>query len=233
MDIMIKCNKAWKAVKLFKDFKKKGEFELDCVIWNTYMMAAGSVDGPDEAVRVLREMKDSGCNPNLVSYNTVVKLFCKEGRIREAYGWLYRMKKSGISPDVFTYHSFFRNSTRPNEILWLFEKMCESECRPRMDTYVMLMKKFGRWGFLRPVCMVWEKMEEHGMKPDAFAYNAMIDALLDKGMVDLAKKYDDEMLEKGLAAKPRKEFGTRYVDLDGGGSHDDYDDDENAFSGVL
>lgn len=74
--------------------------------------------------------------------------------------------------------------------------------------------------------MVWKAMEEHGVSPDSFAYNAMIDALLQKGMVELAKKYDEEMLEKGLSAKPRKELGTKYLG-------DEPDDDNNAFSGVF
>jgi pentatricopeptide repeat protein len=42
-------------------------------------------------------------------------------------------------------------------------------------------------------------MEEQGLRPDAFAYNALVDALLQKGMVDFARRYDEEMLAKGLA----------------------------------
>ena len=67
-----------------------------------------------------------------------------------------------------------------------------------MDTYVLLIRKFGRWGFLRPVFIVWEKMENHGLSPNEFAYNALIDALVEKGMIDMARKYDEEMLAKGL-----------------------------------
>jgi pentatricopeptide repeat protein len=77
-----------------------------------------------------------------------------------------------------------------------------------MDTYVMLMRKFGRWGFLRPVFLVWKKMEKLGCSPDEFAYNALIDALIQKGMVDMARKYDEEMMAKGLSAKPRVELNT-------------------------
>ncbi|CBI29169.3 unnamed protein product, partial [Vitis vinifera] len=65
------------------------------------------------------------------------------------------------------------------------------------------------WGFLRPVFIVWKKMEEQGCSPDACAYNALIDALVQKGMVDLARKYEEEMLAKGLSAKPRVDLGTK------------------------
>ncbi|KAJ6919698.1 hypothetical protein NC651_013600 [Populus alba x Populus x berolinensis] len=86
--------------------------------------------------------------------------------------------------------------------------MIESGVCPRMDTYVMLMRKFGRWGFLRPVFLVWKKMEKLGCSPDEFAYNALIDALIQKGMVDMARKYEEEMMAKGLSAKPRVELDT-------------------------
>uniref|UniRef100_A0A2P2QU48 Pentatricopeptide repeat-containing protein n=1 Tax=Rhizophora mucronata TaxID=61149 RepID=A0A2P2QU48_RHIMU len=119
------------------------------------------------------------------------------------------MQKKGIMPDAITYHCFFRCLMRPKQIILLFDRMIGSGVRPRMDTYVMLMRKFGRWGFLRPVFMVWKKMEELGCSPDESAYNALIDALIDKGMLDLARKYDEEMLAKGLSAKPREELGTK------------------------
>lgn len=73
----------------------------------------------------------------------------------------------------------------------------------------MLIKKFGRWGFLQPVFAVWKKMEKQGLSPDAFAYNVFIDALVQKGMVEMARAYDEVMMEKGLSAKPRKELDTK------------------------
>ncbi|KAL0342148.1 UNVERIFIED_CONTAM: Pentatricopeptide repeat-containing protein, mitochondrial [Sesamum calycinum] len=53
-----------------------------------------------------------------------------------------------------------------------------------------------------------EELVDHGLSPDEFAYNALIDALLQKGLVDMAHKYDEEMLMKGLSAKPRAELQT-------------------------
>ncbi|KAK8989942.1 hypothetical protein V6N11_064355 [Hibiscus sabdariffa] len=121
------------------------------------------------------------------------------------------MLKNDIAPDVITYHCFFGSLGKPREILRLFDLMVANGVQPRMDTYVMLMRKFGRWGFLRPVFMVWKKMEELGSSPNEFAYNALIDALIQKGMLDMARKYDEEMLAKGLSSKPREELGTKLL----------------------
>ncbi|KAL9242296.1 hypothetical protein vseg_016313 [Gypsophila vaccaria] len=211
MDVQCKCGKPYKAVQLYKEMRRK-RVKLDVVAYNIVINAVGVKEGVDSAIRMLREMRDLGCVPNVATYNTVVKLLCDDGRTREAYGMVDQMRKSGCEPDVMTYHCFFRCLVKPKELIGLFERMLESGVRPRMDTYVMLMRKFGRWGFLRPVMFVWEKMKELGSSPNEAAYNSLIDALLQKGLVDLAKKYDDEMLAKGLSAKPRVELGTKAVD---------------------
>lgn len=210
MDIQCKSGKPWKAVKLYKDMKKKG-IKLDVVAYNTVIRAVGLCDGVDVAVRLYREMMELGVEPNVVTFNIILKFLCENGRIREAYKVLDKMTSGGCLPDVITYHCLFGCLEKPREILELFDRMFESGVRPRMDTYVLLMRKFGRWGFLRPVFVVWKKMEDHGLSPDEFAYNALIDALLQKGMIDMARKYDEEMLAKGLSAKPRTELGTKLV----------------------
>eukprot|EP00261_Vitis_vinifera_P025953 XP_010659033.2 PREDICTED: pentatricopeptide repeat-containing protein At1g80550, mitochondrial [Vitis vinifera] len=208
MDIQCKSGKPWRAVKLYKEMKKKG-IRLDVVAYNTVIRAIGLSEGVDFSIRVFREMKEVGCEPNVVTYNTIIKLLCENGRIREAYGVFDQMREKGYAPNVITYHCFFGCIEKPKQILRTFDRMINSGVRPRMDTYVMLMKKFGRWGFLRPVFIVWKKMEEQGCSPDACAYNALIDALVQKGMVDLARKYEEEMLAKGLSAKPRVDLGTK------------------------
>ncbi|PON35004.1 Tetratricopeptide-like helical domain containing protein [Trema orientale] len=208
MDILCKSGKPWKAVKLYKEMKKKG-IKLDVVAYNTVIRAVGLSEGVDFSIRVLREMRELGCESNVVSYNTIIKLLCENGRYREASKVLDKMFEKGCLPDVITYHCFFASLQKPKEILGLFDRMIASGVRPSMDTFVMLMRKFGRWGFLRPVFIVWKKMEELGCSPNESAYNAMIDALVDKGMLDMAKKYDEEMLAKGLSPKPRAELGTK------------------------
>ncbi|KAL5574511.1 hypothetical protein UlMin_016210 [Ulmus minor] len=214
MDILCKSGKPWKAVKLYKEMKKKG-IKLDVVAYNTVIRALGLSEGVDFSIRVFREMKELGCEPNVVSYNTIIKLLCENGRYKDALELLDKMLVRGCAPDVITYHSFFGCLQKPKEILRLFNRMIDSGVRPRMDTYVMLMRKFGRWGFLRPVFIVWKKMEELGCSPNESAYNALIDALIDKGMLDMARKYDEEMLAKGLSPKPRKELWTKLVSDDG------------------
>lgn len=213
MDIQCKCGKPWKAMKLYKEMRRK-RMVLDVVAYNTVIHAIGLQEGVDFSIRLLREMVERGCEPNVVTYNTIIKLLCENGRIKEAYSMLSEMHKKRLEPNVITYHSFFRCLVKPKEMLGLFERMLESGVRPTMDTFVMLMRKFGRWGFLRPVFKVWNKMNELGCSPNEAAYSALIDALVEKGMMDMARKYDQEMLDKGLSAKSRVGLGTNEADGD-------------------
>lgn len=208
MDIQCKSGKPWKAVKLYKEMKRKG-IRLDVVAYNTVIRAIGLSEGVDFSIRVYREMKEVGCEPNVVTYNTIIKLLCENGRVREAYKVFDQMREKGCAPNVMTYHCFFGCLEKPKQILRMFDRMINTGVRPRMDTYVMLMKKFGRWGFLRPVFIIWKKMEEQGCSPDACAYNALIDALVQKGLVDEARLYEEQMLAKGLSSKRRVDLGNK------------------------
>ncbi|XP_027123392.2 pentatricopeptide repeat-containing protein At1g80550, mitochondrial [Coffea arabica] len=210
MDIQCKSGKPWRAVKLFKEMKKKG-VKLDVVAYNTLGRAIGISEGVDVSLKLYREMIELGFRPNIVTYITILKLLCENGRYKDAHKFFNEMLNKGCEPNVRTYNCFFGCLQKPGEVLKLFDRMIETGVQPTMETYVMLMRKFGRWGFLRPVLLVWKKMEEHGVSPNEFAYNALIDILVQKGMVDMARKYDEEMMAKGLSAKPRVELGTKLI----------------------
>ncbi|GAB2269514.1 hypothetical protein Dimus_004431 [Dionaea muscipula] len=186
---------------------------LDVVAYNTAIHAIGLSEGVDFSIPLYKEMMESGCKHNVATYNVIIKLLCENGRMKEAIDMLREMHRKACHPNVIIDDCFFRSLVKPNEILRLFEKMIESGVRPGLDTYVMLMRKFGKWGFLRPLFIVWDKMEQLGCSPDESAYNALIDALVEKGMLDMAKKYDEEMLAKGLSAKPRVELESGDVHL--------------------
>ncbi|CAJ2650207.1 unnamed protein product [Trifolium pratense] len=207
MDILSKGGKPWKAVKLFKEMKRKG-IKSDVVVYNIVIRAIGVSQGVDFSIRLFREMKDLGLNPTVVTYNTIIRFLCSSYRYKEALTLLRTMRHNGCSPNAVSYQCFFASVEKPKLIIDLFDGMIESGVRPTTDTCVMLLKKFARWGFLRLVFLVWNKMEKLGCSPDASAYNALIDALVEKGMIDMARKYDEEMLAKGLSPKPRKELGT-------------------------
>ncbi|CAH2067949.1 unnamed protein product, partial [Thlaspi arvense] len=201
MDIMCKSGKPWKAIKLYKEMKSK-RMKLDVVVdtWKIFprkrlvhpyerslielIRAIGAFQSVEFGIRVFREMKERGCEPNVATHTTIIKLLCEDGRMKDAL-------RKVDNPTRFSLHAWRNRAS----ILSLFGRMMRSGVRPRMDTYVMLMRKFERWGFLQPVLSVWKTMKESGDTPDSAAFNAVIDALVQKGMLDMAREYEDEMVE--------------------------------------
>ena len=55
-------------------------------------------------------------------------------------------------------------------------------------------------------------MKESGDTPDSAAYNAVIDALIQKGMLDMAREYEEEMIERGLSPRRRPELVEKSLD---------------------
>ncbi|XP_027343739.1 pentatricopeptide repeat-containing protein At1g80550, mitochondrial isoform X2 [Abrus precatorius] len=143
MDILCKGGKPWKAVKLFKEMKGKG-IQLDVVVYNIVIRAVGLSQGVDCSIRVFREMKESGINPSVVTYNTMIRLLCDSYRHKEALALLHTMRHNGCHPNAVSYHCFFASMEKPKQIIGLFDGMIGGGIRPSMDTYVMLLKKFGR-----------------------------------------------------------------------------------------
>ena len=54
----------------------------------------------------LRELLEKGIKPDIISYDTVIYAYCRNGRMREASRIFSEMKDSGIVPDVVTYNTF-------------------------------------------------------------------------------------------------------------------------------
>ncbi|KAJ8617562.1 hypothetical protein MRB53_013748 [Persea americana] len=64
MDIQCKAGKPWKAVRLYKEFKRN-DFPLDVIVYNNVVYAIGLSEGTDAAMGMYQEMLDSGCSPNV------------------------------------------------------------------------------------------------------------------------------------------------------------------------
>jgi pentatricopeptide repeat protein len=54
-------------------------------------------------VKILKEMKELGCQPDIWTYNSAMEMFGKQAMEDEAWAILDDMKALGIRPDIETY----------------------------------------------------------------------------------------------------------------------------------
>ena len=83
------------------------------------------------------------CEPDIITYNTILDAICKEGHINRASKLLQQMIDDGISPDVITYNSIINGlckEKRVREAAQLLDKMPELGCKPDIFSYSTLIK---------------------------------------------------------------------------------------------
>lgn len=78
----------------------------------------------EAADEILTTIRKSGHKPNLVTYNSLLMVFGRSGKLRESILILQKMRGDGISPDIITYNALigtFCGAGRINDAVSLFE----------------------------------------------------------------------------------------------------------------
>lgn len=69
--------------------------------------------------------------------------------------------------------------------LKVFDEMLNRKCKPNICTYTALVNAFAREGLCEKAEEMFEHMQEAGLEPDVYAYNALMEAyrlLLEDGI---------------------------------------------------
>uniref|UniRef100_A0A803LYZ9 Pentatricopeptide repeat-containing protein n=1 Tax=Chenopodium quinoa TaxID=63459 RepID=A0A803LYZ9_CHEQI len=80
----------------------KGQFKPNAVTFNILLSGWRS---SEEAEGFFEEMKELGVKPDVVTYNSLIDVYCKSGEVTKAYLLFDKMLEEGICPDVITYTS--------------------------------------------------------------------------------------------------------------------------------
>eukprot|EP01018_Ginkgo_biloba_P038185 Gb_08432 [translate_table: standard] len=190
------------VLRLFDEMKRR-----DCVpdlkVYNAVVYALAKGKCVKEAYNLFTVMTEKGFNPDAVSYNSLIKPLCKARRVEDAHMVFDEMVRKGHAPSIRTYHAFFNVLKDSEEILKLLEKMIGTDCTPTIETYIMLIRKFCRWGHHEKVFKLWNDMEKHGLSPDRSAYIVLIHGLFLNSKLEEACKYYEEMKAKGFLPEPK------------------------------
>ncbi|KAL2340278.1 hypothetical protein Fmac_008218 [Flemingia macrophylla] len=98
---------------------------------------------------MLKEIQNTGRMPDVVSYNTVIKGFCRKGLMQEAIRVLLEITTKGIQPSIVTYNTFLSSNVgmelfgEANEVI-IF--MIEQNCRPCELTYKIVVDGYCKAG---------------------------------------------------------------------------------------
>ncbi|KAI9105149.1 hypothetical protein K1719_022678 [Acacia pycnantha] len=134
--------------------------------------------------------------PNLMSYNIVIKAYCEMGNPDRAISLLEEMEKKGIEPDLITYNTLldwlYRNDRfLDGEKLW--SQMGEKTLAPNIRTYNARLRGLAKEKKTKDAVELFEKMKNEGIKPDMFSFNALIKGFVDEDDLDEAIKWYAEI----------------------------------------
>ncbi|KAM1069237.1 hypothetical protein ACFX13_001207 [Malus domestica] len=80
-----------------------GKLSVACKLFEIFTFnALGKASRIDEVNKLFEQMKSSGINPDVVTFNTLIEVHSKAGRLKDAYKFLKIMLGAGCTPNHVT-----------------------------------------------------------------------------------------------------------------------------------
>uniref|UniRef100_A0A7N0TZJ1 PROP1-like PPR domain-containing protein n=1 Tax=Kalanchoe fedtschenkoi TaxID=63787 RepID=A0A7N0TZJ1_KALFE len=168
------------------------------------MMGVYARNGQFSKVKDLLDvMHARGCEPDLVSFNTMINARLRSGPMEPnlAVELLTQVRKSGLRPDIVTYNTLISACSRESnleEALKVHDDMVAHKCLPDLWTYNAMISVYGRCGLAGKAEKLFKELEEKGFLPDAVTYNSLLYAFAKVGKVEKVKQIHEDMMKVGF-----------------------------------
>ncbi|KAK7324412.1 hypothetical protein VNO77_27948 [Canavalia gladiata] len=135
--------------------------------------------------------------PQLPStYNTLIDLYGKAGRLKDAADVFADMLKSGVAVDTCTFNTMMYlcgscgNLAEAESLLGIME---EKGVSPDTTTYNIFLSLYANAGNIDAALSCYRRIREVGLIPDRVTYRALLGVLCAKNMVQVVEALIDEM----------------------------------------
>ncbi|KAF7804492.1 pentatricopeptide repeat-containing protein [Senna tora] len=175
----------------------------DHVSYTTVVSALVKTGSMDRARQILTEMTRIGVPANRITYNILLKGYCKQLQIEKARELLKEMADdAGIQPDVVSYNILIDGCILVDDsagALAFFNEMRARGIAPTKVSYTTLMKAFALSGQPKLAHKVFDEMlNDPRVKADIIAWNMLVEGYCRLGLIEEAKKIIEKMKENGL-----------------------------------
>ncbi|CAN6168038.1 unnamed protein product [Urochloa humidicola] len=139
--------------------------------------------------------------PKLVAtYNTLIDLYGKAGKLKDALDMFLDMPTHGVIPDTYTFNTLinvFGLSGNMAQADALFANMVVRGINPDTKTYNVMMTVFASIGDLDGVLKYYRQIGKAGLDVDAVSYRIVLQALCERKMVREAEDVIEGILNSG------------------------------------
>ncbi|XP_017978085.1 PREDICTED: pentatricopeptide repeat-containing protein At1g55890, mitochondrial [Theobroma cacao] len=180
------------AYKMFDEMPNRGLLSFNALIG-----ACVNAKKFDKVNGFFKELPEKlSIEPDLVSYNTVIKAFCEMGSLDSASLILDEMEKKGVKPDLITFNTLlnglFKNGKFVDgEKIW--GKMLENNVEPDIRSYNAKLLGLVIEKRMEEAVKFVEEMRSKGVKPDVFTFNHMIRGYVNEVKLEEAKGWYGQM----------------------------------------
>ncbi|GMH22448.1 hypothetical protein Nepgr_024291 [Nepenthes gracilis] len=174
--------------------------------FNALLTGLGRVAEVEKMNLLMKEMKEKGIIPNVVTFGIVINHLCKSRRLDQAQEVLEKMRdgEDGVSvkPDVVIYNTLIDGLCkigRQEEGLTLIDRMrSDDHCEPNTITYNCLIDGFCKAGELDRAHELFIAMNGSGVQPNVITINSLVDGMCRHGRISSAIEFFNKMKDKGL-----------------------------------
>lgn len=153
---------------------------------------------------VYKEMIRRRIELDVITFNIVIKGFCKAGKLKKAGDVVEDMKVRGFSPSVVTYNTLMNGYCKNGgagkmyKADGILKEMVSNGIHPIESTFNILIDGFCKDENLSAAMKVFKEMQGQGLKPGVVTYNSLINGHCNEGKLDDALCLRDEMVGSGL-----------------------------------
>uniref|UniRef100_A0A0E0G9D8 Pentacotripeptide-repeat region of PRORP domain-containing protein n=1 Tax=Oryza nivara TaxID=4536 RepID=A0A0E0G9D8_ORYNI len=149
----------------------------------------------DKCLIIFEELKKDQRGLDVVTFNTILDMLGKAGRVDQMLQEVKLMDELGHSPDIVTYNTVInclRRLGRLDQCKIFAREMVERGIDPDLRTYTALIDIFGRAGHITEALEMFDQMKR-SHQPSIYVYRALISDLKKAGQFELAQKLSEEM----------------------------------------
>ncbi|KAL6320190.1 hypothetical protein AAG906_004699 [Vitis piasezkii] len=201
LSVLGKANQEALAVEIFARAEAAAGNTVQ--VYNAMMGVYARTGRFTKVQELLDLMRSRGCEPDLVSFNTLINARLKSGTMvtNLAIELLNEVRRSGIQPDIITYNTLISACSRESnleEAVKVYNDMVAHRCQPDLWTYNAMISVYGRCGMSREAGRLFKDLESKGFLPDAVTYNSLLYAFAREGNVDKVKEICEDMVKMGF-----------------------------------
>ncbi|XP_058736787.1 pentatricopeptide repeat-containing protein At1g02060, chloroplastic [Vicia villosa] len=184
--------------------RSNGEVKVNDKFFNSLIRSYGEAGLFKESVKLFESMKVIGVSPSVVSFNSVLLVLLRRGRInmaKEVYDEM--LNTYGVTPDSYTFNILIRGfckNSMVDEGFRFFQEMASFNCDPDVVTYNTLVDGLCRAGKVKVAHNLVNGMSKKhkDLSPDVVTYTTLIRGYCMKQEVDEALAVLEEMNGRGL-----------------------------------